>query len=211
MAFTYPVTLNLNGKFCTVVGGGAVALRKVKSLLEEGAEVTVISPKLIPELQEISNQFVWMKSNYKHGMLKGSFLVIVATDNRETNHAISEWCQDNQILVNIADSPEESSFTVNSSFRQGDLLVAVSTNGASPAVSAAICRKLEKVFGPEYATMLEILKEARKEAKEKIHDKAKRREFLQQVSKMNLIEKLRTESREEVQEQVKKCQSSYWD
>ena len=211
MAFTYPVTLNLSGKFCTVVGGGSVALRKVNTLLEEGAEVTVISPKLIPELKEISNQFAWMKSNYKDGMLKGSFLVIAATNNRETNHVISEWCQENQVLVNVADSREESSFTVNSAMHQGDLLIAVSTNGVSPAISRAICKQLGDVFGPEYGTLLEIVGEARAEAKEKIHDKEKRREFLQQISKMNLIEKLRTESKEEVQEQVKKCQSSYWD
>ena len=110
MTFQYPVTLNLEGKFCTVVGGCAVALRKVQSLLEQGAEVTVISPVLCEELKALEDQFVWMKSVYKEGQLEGSFLVIAATDARAVNHDIAQWCEENQVLVNVADSREESSF-----------------------------------------------------------------------------------------------------
>ena len=209
MAFTYPVTLNLQGTFCTVVGGGQVALRKIQALLAEGAEVTVISPAVNPELEAMQEQFVWMKSAYKEGQLEGSFLVIAATDDRAVNSQVAQWCQENQVLVNVADSREESNFTVNAAVRQGDLLIGISTNGISPAVSRAIRQELEGQFGPEYAVMLEVLAEARAEAMTAITDEAKRREFLQSVATMDLPVLLRQETKEDVQKRVKSCLSSY--
>lgn len=211
MTSMYPVTLKLAGKCCTVVGGGAVAARKVKSLLEQGAEVTVISPVLDEELFALKEQFVWRSSSYTEGMLKGSFLVIAATDSREVNHAVYEWCEEHQVLVNVVDSLEESSFTVNAMVKRGDLMLAVSTNGISPAVSKKIREELEMQYGPEYGTMLEILKQAREEALRSVQDASKRRRFLQSVADMNLPELLKNETKEEVQKRVKLCLSSYLD
>lgn len=209
MTFQYPVTLNLEGKFCTVVGGGAVALRKIQSLLEQGAEVTVISPVLCEELKALEDQFVWMKSVYKEGQLEGSFLVIAATDERAVNHDVARWCEENQVLVNVADSREESSFLVNAAVRQGNLLIGISTGGISPAVSRAIRQQLEQQFGPEYGWMLEILADVREQAMEQITDETKRRQFLQSVANMDLPALLRQETKEEVQKRVKLCLSSY--
>ncbi|MBQ5858116.1 MAG: bifunctional precorrin-2 dehydrogenase/sirohydrochlorin ferrochelatase [Peptococcaceae bacterium] len=211
MTSMYPVTLKLAGKFCTVVGGGSVAVRKVKSLLEQGAEVTVISPVLDEELIAIQEQFVWRKSMYSDGMLKGSFLVIAATDSRDVNHAVYEWCEENQVLVNVVDSLQESSFTVNAMVQRGDFMLAVSTSGISPAVSKKVREDLELQYGPEYGTMLEILEEAREEALRTIEDASKRRRFLQSVASMELPELLKQETKEEVQKRVKLCLSSYLD
>ena len=211
MTSMYPVTLKLAGKFCTVVGGGSVAVRKVKSLLEQGAEVTVISPVLDEELIAIQEQFVWRKSMYSDGMLKGSFLVIAATDSRDVNHAVYEWCEEHQVLVNVVDSLQESSFTVNAMVQRGDFMLAVSTSGISPAVSKKVREDLELQYGPEYGTMLEILEEAREEALRTIEDASKRRRFLQSVASMELPELLKQETKEEVQKRVKLCLSSYLD
>ena len=211
MTSMYPVTLKLAGKFCTVVGGGSVAVRKVKSLLEQGAEVTVISPVLDEELIAIQEQFVWRNSMYSDGMLKGSFLVIAATDSREVNHAVYEWCEEHQVLVNVVDSLQESSFTVNAMVQRGDFMLAVSTSGISPAVSKKVREDLELQYGPEYGTMLEILEEAREEALRTIKDASKRRRFLQSVASMELPELLKQETKEEVQKRVKLCLSSYLD
>ena len=211
MAFTYSVTLNLSGTFCTVVGGGQVALRKVQALLAEGAEVTVISPALIPELAAMQDRFVWMKNSYKDGLLEGSFLVIAATDQRDINQQIAQWCQENQVLVNVVDSKKESNFIVNAAVKQGDLLIAVSTNGISPAVSRTIRQELEQQYGPEYATMLELIAQARAEAMKTIKDDAKRRQFLQSLADMGLPAMLRQEAKEDVEKRVKLCLSSYWD
>lgn len=211
MTSMYPVTLKLAGKFCTVVGGGSVAVRKVKSLLEQGAEVTVISPALDEELIAIQEQFVWRNSMYSDGMLKGSFLVIAATDSRDVNHAVYEWCEEHQVLVNVVDSLQESSFTVNAMVQRGDFMLAVSTSGISPAVSKKVREDLELQYGPEYGTMLEILEEAREEALRTIGDASKRRRFLQSVASMELPELLKQETKEEVQKRVKLCLSSYLD
>ena len=211
MAFTYSVTLNLSGTFCTVVGGGQVALRKVQALLAEGAEVTVISPALIPELAAMQDRFVWMKNSYKDGLLEGSFLVVAATDQRDINQQIAQWCQENQVLVNVVDSKKESNFIVNAAVKQGDLLIAVSTNGISPAVSRTIRQELEQQYGPEYAIMLELIAQARAEAMKTIKDDAKRRQFLQSLADMGLPAMLRQETKEDVEKRVKLCLSSYWD
>ena len=212
MAFTYPVTLNLNNRRCTVVGGGEVAFRKVQSLLEEQANVVVVSPALCEELQDLyqSDTFTWINEAFKEEFLQDSFLVIAATNNRTINHQVSVWCENNHVLVNVVDSREDSSFTVNSAVRRGDLLIAISTGGASPAVSKAIRMRLEEMFGEEYAVMLEIMADAREKAMDSITDEKKRRAFLQQLAQMNLQDVLKTESKEEVQKRVELCLSSYW-
>ena len=213
MAFSYPVTLNIKGRRCTVVGGGEVALRKVRSLLDEGADVTVISPELchgLSALYQEDHAFTWVKEPYRDALLSGSFLVIAATNSREVNHQAAIWCENNQVLVNVVDSREESSFTVNAAVRRGNLLIAISTDGASPAVSRSIRMRLEEEFGEEYAVMLELMEDARKKAMDTIPAETKRREFLQQLAQMNLQDLLKTESKEEVQKRVELCLSSYW-
>lgn len=114
------------------------------------------------------------------------------------------------MLVNVVDSREESSFTVNAAVRRGDLLIGISTNGISPAISKMIREELEQQFGPEYGTALEILSDIRREAMVKISDEEKRRQFLQSLSTMELAEALQTESKEDVQKRVRLCLSSYW-
>ena len=184
MAFTYPVTLNLNNRRCTVVGGGEVAFRKVQSLLEEQANVVVVSPALCEELQDLyqSGTFTWINEAFKEEFLQDSFLVIAATNNRTINHQVSVWCENNHVLVNVVDSREDSSFTVNSAVRRGDLLIAISTGGASPAVSKAIRMRLEEMFGEEYAVMLEIMADAREKAMDSITDEKKTQSIFAAIS-----------------------------
>ena len=129
---------------------------------------------------------------------------------RAVNHQVAMWCEVNQVLVNVVDSREESSFTVNAAVKRGDLLIAISTDGASPAVSKSIRMQLEAQFGEEYAVMLEIMEQARKEAMRTIPDEKKRREFLQRLAGMNLQDLLKIETKEEVQKRVELCLSSYW-
>lgn len=213
MSFSYPVTLNVENRRCTVVGGGMVALRKVKALLQEGAQVTVISPELQEELSVLHREVAsleWIAAPFDASLLAGSFLVIAATDSREVNHQVAMWCEANQVLVNVVDSRAESSFTVNSAVRRGDLLIAISTDGISPAVSRTIRMQLEEQFGEEYAIMLEIMADMRQKAIETIPEEEKRRAFLQKLAEMQLQELLKTETKEQVQKRVELCLSSYW-
>lgn len=209
MAFTYPICLKLAQKKCVVVGAGSVALRKVKTLLAQEALVTVVSPELNQALAKEKDKFVWEQAYYREEFLADAFLVIAATDNRAVNHEIAVYCDKHNILVNVIDSPEESSFIVNSYFTKGDLLVAVSTDGASPALSRKIRKDLEAQIADEYADILAIIAEARAEALIKITDEAKRREFLQSLAKIDYEAIIKDTSTATFRDRVKKCLLSY--
>lgn len=209
MGFTYGVSLNLQEKKCTVVGGGAVAERKILRLLKDEALVTVVSPQLTENLQKIQKQFIWIADMYQESYLEDSFLVIAATDQREVNQKIAQYCHAHNKLVNVIDSLEESNFTVNSTVQRGDLLLTISTGGASPAMAKKIRQQLEEQYGPEYAVILDIIRNLRAEAMEKIADEEKRRAFLQELGQVDVEEILRTETTEEWEKRVRTCLSSY--
>ena len=209
MGFTYGVSLNLQDKKCIVVGGGAVAERKILRLLENKAVVTVVSPQLTENLQKLQKQFIWIADTYQESYLEDSFLVIAATNSREVNQEIAQYCHAHNKLVNIIDSLEESNFTVNSTVQRGDLLLTISTGGASPALAKKIRQQLEEQYGPEYAVVLDITRTLRAEAMEKISDEEKRRTFLQELGQTDIEKILQTETTEEWEKRVRLCLSSY--
>ena len=159
----YPISLNIQGKRCVVVGGGSVALRKVKMLLECGAKVSVISPTLDPDLAELFEEksIDVIQRNYERGDLKGAAVVVSATDTKEINHKVAEEAKRAGALVNVADDPEPSDFIVPSFLRRGDLTIAVSTGGKSPAIARKVRMRLEEDFGQEYATLLSLTEDVR--------------------------------------------------
>ena len=163
----YPIFLNIRGKRCVVVGGGAVALRKVKALLEHEASVEVISPELCPELSQLakSRAIQVLQRNYNGGDLQGAFIAIAATDDGEINNKVAEEARAKGVLVNVVDDSEHSDFIVPSQLRRGDITIAVSTAGKSPALARKIRTKLEKDFGAEYASLALLVDEVRSELK----------------------------------------------
>jgi len=163
----YPIFLNIRGKRCVVVGGGAVALRKVNILLEHEASVKVISPELCPELSQLakSRAIQVLQRNYNGGDLQGAFIAIAATDDGEINNKVAEEARVKGVLVNVVDDSEHSDFIVPSQFRRGDITIAVSTAGKSPALARKIRTRLEKDFGAEYASLALLVDEVRSELK----------------------------------------------
>lgn len=162
----YPVFLDIAGKRCVVVGGGQVALRKVKTLLEYGAKVEVISPELCPELAAITEISVRHRQ-YQPGDLKGAFLAIVATNNHEINHRIAGEARSQGVLVNVVDDAEYCDFILPSLVRRGDMTIAVSTAGRSPALARKLRTRLEQDFGGEYAVLVRLIDEVRLELKQR--------------------------------------------
>jgi siroheme synthase-like protein len=165
----YPIFLNLQGKKCVVVGGGKVALRKVTTLLACGTDIRVISPKPHAEMSKFfKNKAIQLvRRNYEPGDLKGAALSIAATHVKKINRKVAEEAKKNGTLVNVVDDPESSDFIIPSFFRRGDLSVAVSTSGMSPALAKKIRAKLEKNIGMEYAYLLSLIGEIRSEIKKK--------------------------------------------
>ena len=159
----FPVFLNIQRKKCVVVGGGQVAFRKVRMLLDCGANVTVISPVLHPDLTELANRksIQVIRRSFKLGDLKGAFIVIAATDTKETNRKVAQEAGRVGALVNVVDDSEPSDFIVPSLLRRGDLAITISTGGMSPALARKIRTKLEESFGEEYALLVSLVEEVR--------------------------------------------------
>jgi precorrin-2 dehydrogenase / sirohydrochlorin ferrochelatase len=161
---TYPLILtNLAQVRCVVVGGGAVAERKVNDLLAGGARPHVISPTLTEALVtwRDRDRIEHAARVYRSGDLDGAFLAVAATSDRATNATIAEEGARLGILVNIADDPASGNFHTAAAVRRGDLLLAVSTGGGSPTLTARIRRELEARYGDEYAGLLTLLRTLR--------------------------------------------------
>lgn len=161
----YPAFLNLRGRKGVVVGGGAVALRKVQTLLECGAKVTVISPKLSGALEEWAAQgaIQTIRRLYCLGDLRGAAIAIAATDDPAVNALVAEEAREQRVLVNVIDTPELCDFIAPSIVRRGDIVIAVSTEGHSPALAKKLRLELERAIPPEYAQLADILSEVRAE------------------------------------------------
>jgi precorrin-2 dehydrogenase/sirohydrochlorin ferrochelatase len=191
----YPIFLDLRGRRCTVVGGGRVAERKVQALLRAGASVHVISPVVTPRLALLAarKKIDLTPRAYRPGDLEGPatarvkrprgvLLVFAATNSPETQKAVRKDAEKIGALVNAADDPRESDFIVPALFAQGDLLVAISTSGSSPALARRLRRQLQLTLGREYQTYLRFLREARKQVKDAVPDEAQRAKIFRQLS-----------------------------
>jgi len=162
----YPIVLTgLNHVRCVVIGGGAVAARKVGALLASGAQVRVISPDLHAQFTDwlVEDRFEHVARRYEHGDLEGAFLAIAATSVRQVNAQVVDEARARGILINVADDPDAGNFTTMGAVTRGDVLLAVSTAGESPALSAFIRRRLEATFGPEYGVLAQRLGELRQQ------------------------------------------------
>ena len=156
-----PVALDVRGKECLVVGGGVVAERKVKSLLECEANVTVVSPSLSQGLTDIENEFRWVCRAFESLGYLGSSLIFACTNDLEVNHAVAIAAHSAGIWCNIADDPAGSEFHSAAAVRRGEICIGITTGSGSPALSKHLRRKIEELIGPEYQALLELLAEMR--------------------------------------------------
>lgn len=157
----YPVLLKLSGRLCIVVGGGTIGLRKVRSLLEAGAQVRLISDQLAPG-QEVPAETEIRLRPFQSGDLREAFLVVAATGDRATDRAIADEARHLGKPVNVPGDPELGDFTLPAVLRRGDLTVAVSTGGRSPALAAQLVLRLAKQFGPCWGKVVGIAAEIRR-------------------------------------------------
>jgi precorrin-2 dehydrogenase/sirohydrochlorin ferrochelatase len=155
----HAIYLNLAGQSVVVVGGGEVAERKVRGVLECGAEVTVIAPEASGLIREWARtgEITWAPRSYRAGDLKNARLVYAATDQREVNRAVAEEARAERALVNVADQPALCDFYAPAVVRRGDLAIAVSTGGTSPALARRIREELEERFGPHFESAIDEL------------------------------------------------------
>jgi len=184
--FGYPIILNLSGRRAVVVGGGEVALRKARALADAGAEVRVVAPKLLPEFAE-DGRFECVAERYQKRHLKGALVAVAATDDEAVNRQVAEDARAAGVLVNVVDRPELCDFIVPAQVRRGDLLIAISTGGAAPALAKRLRERLEKEFGPEYATLLEALREVREDMKQRNIPADLRRRIFERLAEDDIV------------------------
>jgi precorrin-2 dehydrogenase/sirohydrochlorin ferrochelatase len=189
----YPAYLDLRERPCVVIGGGRVAERKTLALLEAGADVTIISPALTPKLRELSDsgKITHLQKQYEEQDLSGEYLVIAATPSAAVNTLVAQACKKKHTLVNVASPPEESSFIVPSVVERGDLLIAISTSGASPALAKKVRQDIERKYGTEYEIFLEELLAIRKRILEEIPDESNRGQVFQAIVDSDVLELIR--------------------
>jgi len=168
MTTGYPAILMLDGRLGVVIGGGAVGERKVRTLLEAGARVKVITPEATPRLKKLAGDdtIELIERSYQRGDLKGAAVVIASTDERVVNQAIYEEALDEGVPVNVVDDPPHCTFIAPSIVRRGDLMIAISTGGTNPAMAVRIRERLEKEFGPEYEAYFDLIKRLKAEVEQ---------------------------------------------
>jgi len=188
----YPMMVDVAGKRCLVVGGGTVAERKVLSLVECGAEVEVVSPTTTARLAALATggRLRLRRRPVRPTDLRGAFLVVVATDDAQVNREVAETVRCAGGLVNVADDPDACTFLVPSVVRRGDLTIAISTGGGSPALAKKLRQRLEQTIGPEYEAFLGALRTLRERARRAIADPEERQAIYRRAVDSDLFEQV---------------------
>jgi len=196
----YPVFLQLEGVAVLVVGGGRVALRKVETLLEYGAVISIVSKELTPELRRLADRgdVRFLGAEMRDSFLDEVSLVITATDDPILNHRVSQEARSRGLWVNAVDQPADCSFIVPSIVRKGDLMIAISTAGKSPALSKRIRKRLDAQFGNEYAAFLDLMGALRKTLLAMELPQQENSRIFNEIVESGIIDALAREDRETV-------------
>jgi precorrin-2 dehydrogenase/sirohydrochlorin ferrochelatase len=190
----YPIALvHLEDARCIVVGGGAVAARKVTALREGGARPIVISPALCDPLCDLAQdgEIQVIERTYRPGDLDGARVVIAATDDPGTNHAVYEEAVSAGCLVNVVDDPAHCTFYVPATVRRGTLTISISTGGHSPSLARRIREALEMQFDAAYGPYLSLLGTLRPVVRDRIADAVQRKALWAALLDSDILDLLR--------------------
>jgi precorrin-2 dehydrogenase/sirohydrochlorin ferrochelatase len=194
----FPIFVKLEGRLVVVIGGGSVAEAKIPSMLGAGARVRLIAPSITPQIAERVRlgRIDWLPKEFEAADLNGAFLVIAATSAPRVNEAVFREAEARGLLCNAVDDIEHCHFYYGAVVQRGDLQIAISTNGKSPALAQRLRKELELELGPEYEVWLEWLGAAREalrasgpsseSTKKLLHELASRpmfQEFLRQANR----------------------------
>jgi precorrin-2 dehydrogenase/sirohydrochlorin ferrochelatase len=180
----FPMFMKLEGRSCLVVGAGTIGEPKIGSLIAADASIRVVAPHATAAVAEWAQTGAinWEARTFNSADLDGTFMVIAATNSRDVNAAIFHEARQRNILCNVVDDPEYCDFYYPAVVRRGDLQLAISTNGQSPALAQRIRRELEIQFGPEYGDWLEELGRMRQQLFASKIDPEERRRLLHDLA-----------------------------
>ncbi len=186
----YPAFIDLGNRPVLVVGGGAVAERKVETLLETGALVTVVSPEITEQLQNHANskRIMIRQRGFIPSDMDGVALVISATDDPSTQTEVASIAASKNILVNTVDKPELCTFIVPAILRRGDLTIAISTSGKSPSLAAELRVRLDRVLTDEFARTATVLGAVRQEVHQHFASSDERKRVFDSIIGSGIVE-----------------------
>ncbi|MED1205416.1 NAD(P)-binding protein [Heyndrickxia acidicola] len=179
-----PIMMDFQNKEIVIVGGGEIAKRRLKLFTNTGAQITIVSPKLLPELQEMQQRklFNWKKKKYQAEDAVNAQFIIIATNNPFVNQYVRESAP-KSAFVNHTESAERGNFHFPASFQRGRLTVSVSTGGASPYLAAKIKNQVEKTFDEQYGVYVDFLYECRQLLKKTTISSAEKTILLKEILK----------------------------
>ncbi|MBE9547222.1 MAG: bifunctional precorrin-2 dehydrogenase/sirohydrochlorin ferrochelatase [Proteobacteria bacterium] len=200
----YPICLDISNRRCVVIGGGDVAERKVMRLLECGADVVVAGKKLNQKLEAMKNdgKIGHIAADYGEEYIRDAFMVIGATDSDDVNERIYRDAGKMGILVNIVDDPARCDFILPSLFQQGDLQIAVSTGGKSPALAKRLREEMEERYGPEYKTLLDIMGAVREKVIARGHPPEENRRLFESLINSEILQYIREKNWKKVRKVI---------
>jgi precorrin-2 dehydrogenase/sirohydrochlorin ferrochelatase len=206
----YPIFIDLHGRRCIVVGAGRVAVRKVRSLIEAGARVEVVSPEADAQIRAWADEgkITWHEKKFQPRDLDGFFLVFGATGERKTNRRIYRAAEQRGLMVNIVDDPELCNLYLPAVVQRGGFQIAISTGGASPLLARRVREELEKRFGPAFGELVAEMADLRNWLHKKVSDADKRRAFWEDFVDLEFFYSLEGgDIAEQLEERAKKCLS----
>lgn len=203
---SYPVFLNMSDRNCLVIGGGKVAARKINDLIAAGAKVTVVSPEFCDKIASLSPKVSLVKRKYRLGDEKGAFMVFACADDNKVNKEVVKNSKAAGALVNAVDSPEDCDFFVAAKVVRESFILALSTSGKAPAIAKKLRKKLEEQFGPEYGIWVELIGNCRKKLiLESELDNKTKKEMLDKILDLPLIEWIKAGDMEKAKREIGKC------
>jgi precorrin-2 dehydrogenase/sirohydrochlorin ferrochelatase len=176
----FPMFVKLEGRRCLVVGAGKVGESKIRSLLVSRAKVHVVAPRATPTVTAWDRAGVlrWVPREFHPSDLDGVFLVVAATSTTAVNDEVYREAQTRRVLCNVVDVPDRCDFYYPAVVRRGDLQIAISTGGQSPALAQRLRREFERQLAPIYAGWLQGLGRIRRELFSRPMDPEQRRRLL---------------------------------
>jgi precorrin-2 dehydrogenase/sirohydrochlorin ferrochelatase len=187
----FPMFVKLRTRLCIVVGGGEVAASKIPGLVAAEAKILVIAPEVKEAIaaRVQAGQIDWRRKVFEPADLNGAFLVVAATNVPDVNHEVYSEAEARGIFCNVVDDPDYCHFYYPSVVRRGELQIAISTEGLSPALAQRLRRELELQFGPEYERWLKWLGAVRKFLRSTKDDPEKTKQLLHELASREMFEK----------------------
>lgn len=200
----YPIYIDIEDRDVVIIGGGNVCARKAETMMKYGARVTIVSPDFTGEIEQWAREgkLAIKQKHYDAGDIDGANIVIASTDDQGVNEQIAADCRRRRIPVNVVDVTPLCEFIVPAIIEKGSVQIAVSTGGKSPALARTLKEDLQRMIGPEYTEVNDLLGTLRDAAKRVLPTDIDRKRFFDGILAKGILEMLREGRRAEARETI---------